>query len=58
MRASLCHLVLTSVGLVADVGVGAEIDVAVAGIGRDKVGEDLSEVVVENVGEDAASIAS
>ena len=58
MKASPCHLALTSVGLVADVGVGAEIDVAAAGISRDKVGEDLSEVVVENVGEDAAPIAS
>jgi len=49
---------LTGVGLIADVVAGAEIGVAIAGIGRDKAGEAVSEVAVENTGEDAASIAS
>lgn len=49
---------MTGVGLIADVAAGAEIGVAQAEIGSDKAGEAVSEVAVENTGEDAASIAS
>ena len=58
LRAEVGHVALTGVGLIADVAAGAEIGVAQAEIGSDKAGEAVSEVAVENTGEDAASIAS